>query len=133
VRSGARSIVVGYDGSESARRALARAADLAGYGALVTAVHVVGAAGGEPPAAAAPAPPLAEARAFLAARQVSARALERAGDPAAELVAVAHELEAELLVVGDGRAGGAVSASVVRDAPCDVLVVRGRGAQPGSR
>jgi nucleotide-binding universal stress UspA family protein len=55
----------------------------------------------------------------------------RRGDPAAEIVAVAEELGAGLLVMGSrGRGGirralmGSVSDSVVRHAHCPVLVIR---------
>jgi nucleotide-binding universal stress UspA family protein len=55
----------------------------------------------------------------------------RRGDPAASLVDVAVEERARLIVVGaSSRAGavwllpGAIAEGVIRDAPCDVLVVR---------
>jgi len=59
------------------------------------------------------------------------RAHARVGSPAAEIVALAEELEAGLLVVGSRGLGGirralmgSVSDSVVRHAHCPVLVVR---------
>jgi nucleotide-binding universal stress UspA family protein len=55
----------------------------------------------------------------------------REGDPASEIVALAAEVGATLVVVGSrGRKGvvktllGSVSADVARRAPCSVLVVR---------
>jgi len=52
------------------------------------------------------------------------------GDPAPEIITLAHELGAELLVVGSHGGGamqrllvGSVAARVVRDAPCPVVVV----------
>ena len=60
-----------------------------------------------------------------------ARAHARVGSPAAEIVALAEELEAGLVVVGSRGLGGlrralmgSVSDSVVRHAHCPVMVVR---------
>lgn len=67
----------------------------------------------------------------------------RMGQPAAEVVALAVELGADLLVVGSGgprqvrravaattrrAAVGRAADAIVRTAPCPVLVVRGEGA-----
>jgi nucleotide-binding universal stress UspA family protein len=134
----AKRIVVGYDGSEAAQRALERAADLAGYGTTVTVVSVA------PSVYGAGLPPLADpddverahrlledARARLTARHVSARTLDPIGDPVAQIVETAAEVGADLVVVGthNGHAVGrlvlgSTSAGVLRRAPCDVLVVR---------
>lgn len=119
----ARRIVVGYDDSEAARRALDRAAALAGYGSTLTVVNVT------------PGPPdpevLATARERLVRRLVGATYLQPVGEPAEEIVAAAKGLEADLVVVGRRNGNplrrfllGSVSAKVVRNAPCDVLVVR---------
>jgi nucleotide-binding universal stress UspA family protein len=115
-----RRIVVGYDGSEDATRALAVAADLVGYGSTLAVValhdgsHPVGTA--------------AAARRQLQRRHVEARYHEAYGEPAEELVAKAKELDADLLVVCRRGWGGldAVSLSerVLRRASCDVLVVQ---------
>jgi nucleotide-binding universal stress UspA family protein len=134
----ARRIVVGYDGSDGARLALERTAELAGYGSRVTVVHVVRRASprtagtlSDPPTTDRGRRLLEEAARQLAARDVVAGRLERVGDPGAELVEVARELEADLVVVGEGKSGleriflGSVSTQVVHRAPCDVLVVRG--------
>jgi len=117
---------VGYDGSESSGRALDRAAALAGYGTQLTVVSV----------AADPAG-LEESRRLL--RQASDRLLlahalarldERVGDPADELIAAVREKDADLLVVGNGKAAtdrlplGSVTTTLVHHAPCDVLVTR---------
>jgi nucleotide-binding universal stress UspA family protein len=119
----AKRIMVGYDGAEPARRALDRAAELAGYGATVTVVRVAN-SGGEDDS-------LSEARDRLAGRHVRARVVERFGEPAETLVEIATAEDADLLIVGSrNRNGlarlalGSVSGRVVRDAPCDVLVVR---------
>jgi nucleotide-binding universal stress UspA family protein len=119
-----RRIVVGVDGSEPAERALDRAADLAGYGSTLTVVSV--ARDGEGYAAG----PLEQARERLLRRHVTASYLQPVGDPASELVEAARQLEADLLVLGRRSRSlrrlvlGSVSDTVVRHAPCDVLVVR---------
>ncbi|MFM7253420.1 MAG: universal stress protein [Ilumatobacteraceae bacterium] len=52
------------------------------------------------------------------------------GDPAAVLLRAAERLQADLIVVGNvrmqgiGRVLGSVGADVLRQAPCDVLVVK---------
>lgn len=131
-------ILIGYDGTDPSRRALARAADIAGYASSVTLVNV--------------APPLyprtrngipdprglsdgkrllEEARAELARRHVRADVVEPVGDAAEGLVETARELAVDLIIVGTHDRGlvgkllhGSVSEAVVRDAPCDVMVVR---------
>jgi nucleotide-binding universal stress UspA family protein len=115
----AKKIMVGYDGSDAARRALDRAAELAGYGSVVTVVTVVGVGGvGRGRAL------LAEARDRLLSRHVRALYVEPAGDPAESLIDRARELQADLLVVGRSGANASPSVEGVPDAPCDVLVVR---------
>jgi nucleotide-binding universal stress UspA family protein len=117
-------IVVGYDGSEASRRALDRAASLAGYGTTLTVVSV---------ASHGPdtdGDPLDDARRHFLAKLVDATYVRAVGDPAEELVSTAQSLDADVVVVGR-RSGnllrrlvlGSVSAKVVRAAPCDVLVV----------
>lgn len=117
-----KKIVVGFDGSQGARRALDAAAHLIGYGSTLTVVSV------DPNGELSESDVLAEARAWLLERLVTASYVRRAGDAADELVTAATELGADLLVVGrrseDGEpAPGSVSAEVVRRAACDVLVV----------
>jgi nucleotide-binding universal stress UspA family protein len=117
------NIVVGYDGSDAGRRALDAAADLAGYGSLLSVVTVRTRDHG---------PSIAmDARERLLRRHVEARYLEPTGEPAETLIATARELDADLVVVGrrDHNALqrimlGSVSARVVRQAHCDVLVIR---------
>jgi nucleotide-binding universal stress UspA family protein len=117
-----RRIIVGYDGSDAARRALDSAADLAGYGSTLAVVTVQN---GEHSGAVA-----REARELLLRRHVEARYLETTGEPADRLLEAAYELEADLVVVGRRNGSplphllGSVSAKVVRRAACDVLVVR---------
>jgi len=117
-----RRIIVGYDGSEAASRALDAAADLAGYGSTLAVVTVHP---GD-----ADRSTTATARERLQRRHVEARYLETSGEPADELVEKARELGADLLVIGRRNGDplralpGSVSSRVVRHAPCDVLVVR---------
>ena len=117
-------ILIGYDDSEEARRALDRATALAGYGSTITVVSVA------PDGQATATDVLAHARDHLVGRLVDATYLQPVGDPADEIVAAARSLGADVVVVGR-RSGnllrrlmlGSVSAKVVRNAPCDVLVV----------
>jgi len=119
-----RRIMVAYDDSDAARRALDRAADLAGYGSTLTVVSVAQDGGRYR------AGPLDQARELLVRRQVTATYLQPVGEPAAELLEAARELGADLVVLGRRSRSlrrlvlGSVSAKVVRRAPCDVLVVR---------
>jgi nucleotide-binding universal stress UspA family protein len=119
-----RKILVGYDDSDAARRALDRAADLAGYGSTLTVVTV--ARNGT----ASSTNMLDSAREHLLGRHVSATYLQPVGEPAVTLVEAAEEIGADLMVVGRRSRGtlrrlvlGSVSDAVVRGAPCDVLVV----------
>ena len=120
-----RRIVVGYDGSDAAQRALDAAAGLAGYGSTLSVVAVSRRGDGEGRV-------LDGARERLVSRNVAAAYLAPVGDPAEQLIETAREVDADLLVVGrrDENAIkrlvlGSVSSKVVSDAPCDVLVVRG--------
>ena len=123
----AKSIVVGYDGSEAAQRALDRAADLVdGYGSTLAVVTVTGRDEDDATTAT-----LDDARERLLARHVTASYVEQVGEPADMLVEAATSRGADLLVVGRRDQGalkrlvlGSVSAKVLHRAPCDVLVVR---------
>jgi nucleotide-binding universal stress UspA family protein len=131
-------IVVGFDGSEQSRKALARAADIANGAtlAVVSAVHVEGFLGGaispiDPAEAEARTKALAEAREYLEGRGITGDFIEGNGNPGDVLVQEAKESDADLIVVGTrGRNAakrvvlGSVSTNVVHHAPCDVLVVR---------
>lgn len=121
MRSAARRIVVGYDGSDGAKRALEHAADLAGYGSMLTVVCV---------AAKRAERLLGEAREILSRRHLIARYDGPAGEPAEELIHAARRLDADLIVVGKRNHNalqrlllGSVSTKVVHEAHCDVLVV----------
>jgi nucleotide-binding universal stress UspA family protein len=120
-----RRILVAYDASETARRALEAAADLAGYGSTLTVVSVADVEDVDGV--------LDDARERLLSRHVTASYVSRSGDPAGELIGVCEEFQSDLIVVGRRRQRalrrlvlGSVSARLVGQAPCDVLVVRER-------
>ena len=148
------SIVVGYDGTEPAQHALDRAAALAkASGAKLVVVDVAGptplegsdgAFGLTPysyPYSSVEAAVLADdalwgahrgkVEAFLAERGVEAEFAGVVGQPAGELVDVAEQRGAGLIVVGtrdpgmlERMFGGSVSQGVAKHARCDVLIVR---------
>ena len=135
-------IVVGFDGSEHARKALARAADLAGDG---TEVRVVCAADiarlhRDPAGGAAPSTRRTSRRVprrsprpeATSGSGESKRSSSRASEtPADVIVQEAEDPGADLIVVGTRGLNaakrlvlGSTSTNVVHHAPCDVLVVR---------
>ena len=135
-----KTIVVGYDETEPAERALARAADLAaafGSQLIVTSVAPV-LVGSREMSAVDPADPpeqhkeeLDHARAKLEGRGIEARYELTVGDPATAIVELADKAEADLIVVGTRQPslissilGVSVSGSVKRKAHCDVLIVQ---------
>jgi nucleotide-binding universal stress UspA family protein len=147
--TGGGRIVVGYDGAEIAQRALARAIEeararsaklvvvavaempldpegLQNYGTLddspVQMMPLV-----EPPTL---EPILADARARIEAAGLDADYVWAAGEPAGEILGIAKEQRASLIVIGEhhhgffGRLLGAdVSGEVQRAAGCDVIAV----------
>lgn len=132
------TIVVGYDGSDAARRGGAHVGQLATQPRKVVVVAVVP----EVPASSVSDEPLAggdfDAERLLgdAAEQLAGAdgtAIERraaTGDPAVVLVETAREANADLLIVGRRGADfvtrtplGSVAERVVQQARCDVLVV----------
>jgi nucleotide-binding universal stress UspA family protein len=135
---GIRTIVVGYDGSDSARHALERVAELARNGAVVTVVSAppvrFTSLGPQPPGGAEIAEhgrQLEEAHCILVKHGIEARRLDKAGIPADVILEEAASSGADLIVVGTGRKNvaerlvlGSVSEKVVHHAPCSVLVVR---------
>jgi nucleotide-binding universal stress UspA family protein len=139
-------IVVGYDGTEGAKAALAEAMSLAK--ALGTDVTL--AFGYEPPAFYAGEPTgqrdkiESMGQATLEEGVTAAKSLDGsiavngelvAGRPAAALVALAERDGARMIVVGHDAVGtvrgaimGSVTFKVLHDAPCPVLVVVNDGA-----
>jgi len=136
---GGRWIVVGYDGSAAAERALHRAAAEAGERDAVVIVTTAAQVYSAGPAAEPLLEPTAEPSVLLAAARetVVARCpvadvvvVAREGDLAEQLLEVARAANADLVIVG--RRGtdfvarallGSVARRVVEQAPCDVLVV----------
>jgi nucleotide-binding universal stress UspA family protein len=132
-------IVVGFDGSEHARKALARAAEIAG-GATVAVVSAAapqlflrdpGVTPETPADIEARTKALAEAREYLEGRSIDGVYVEGHGNPADVIVQEAEDSGADLIIVGTrGRNAaqrafmGSVSTNVVHHAKCDVLVVR---------
>ena len=132
-----RTVVLGYDGSDAAKRALFCAAHAAGSGGRVVVVTAV-----------QPADPLAqafeisspltepqqlvdEASALLQGHDIAVSTRVEEAEPAEALVATAREIDAELIVVGargDNYLArvlrGSVGQRLVARAPCDLLVVR---------
>ena len=137
-----KTIVVGYDETEGAKRALARAAELAtAFDAKVIVTSVaqvlVGAAAARGIGPLDPVDPpelhreeLKHAAAFLSERDIDAEYSVALGDPATEILKLAESRGADLIVVGTREArllerliDPSVSGSVQRRAHCDVLIV----------
>lgn len=131
-----RTVVLGYDGSEGARSAAARAGEAAGSGGcilVVTAVPTADASELEPEGALVGDPEhlLQEAEALLESEETEVVTRLAAGDPVEALVAAASETAADLVVVGARghdfvarTLRGSVAERLVSRAPCPVLVAR---------
>jgi nucleotide-binding universal stress UspA family protein len=135
-----KTIVVGYDETEPAQRALDRAADLAvafGSQLIVTSVAPVLVGSREMSAVDPTDPPeqhkeeLEHARTTLEGRGITARYELTVGDPASAIVELADTAGADLIVVGTRQPslissilGVSVSGAVKRKAHCDVLIVQ---------
>jgi nucleotide-binding universal stress UspA family protein len=128
-------LLVAYDGSRAARRALEHAAEFAGRGATVAVVNVI------------PAQSLSsrletvsdaqrdhqrqvlrQARMLLAARKIEMKPVAAVGDPTTEIRTAAEKNRADVVVVGRGSMThrlihGSVSTRLARRAPCDVLII----------
>jgi nucleotide-binding universal stress UspA family protein len=131
-------IVVGYDGSESAKRALERASSVAtdqdqvivvaaaeshARPAITEGSHL------DPSEIQRRRNDLDEAQAVLSERGIEAETIAAQGDPGAVIVEAATD--ADLVIVGTRGLNpvqrillGSVSSKVVHRAACDVLVVR---------
>jgi nucleotide-binding universal stress UspA family protein len=137
-----KTIVVGYDETEPAKRALDLAAELAGaFGSkvIVTSVAPVMVSPGRGAGTGAidPTDPpsehteeLAHAREHLAGKGVTAEFQAAIGEPAETIVQLAEERHADLIVVGtrepnvlERLLGQSVSQAVSRHAHCNVLIV----------
>lgn len=135
-----KTIVVGFDETEPAKRALERAAELAqafGSKLIVTSVAPVMLSTSRSMGAIDPVDPpeehaaeLQHARAFLAGKGLDAAFQPAVGEPADTIVEIAESNGADLIVVGtrepsvlERLLGQSVSQSVSRRAHCDVLIV----------
>jgi nucleotide-binding universal stress UspA family protein len=133
-------IVVGFDGSEHAQRALERAADMAGQGdelVVVAAAELQARTGITEGARLDPSTvqhqhdAMGNARALLSERGIDAEVVEAQGDPGTAIVDTAKAKGADLIIVGTRGLNpmqrillGSVSSKVVHRAECDVLVIR---------
>ena len=132
------TIVVGYDETEPAKRALERAAELAtAFGAKVIVTSVAHKFIGRGIGPADPVDPpelhraeLERAAAFLAERGIEGEYDLALDGPADHIVRLAEERGADLIVVGtrepgliERMLGLSVSGAVQHKAHCDVLVV----------
>jgi nucleotide-binding universal stress UspA family protein len=131
-------IVVGYDGSDAAKRALDKALALAGDDGRIVVVAaaephartgITEGAHLDPSEIERRRNDLEEAKSLLSERGVEAETLEAQGDPGDVIVEAAKD--ADLAVVGSRGLNplqrlflGSVSSKVVQRAECDVLVVR---------
>ena len=122
-----RSIVVGTDGSDTARQAVREATELAAaVGASIELVSVY-----EPGRREDGEATVGEAAAEVEAAGVAVRTYAREGDAADAVLDVAEEIGADLIVVGNkGMTGakrfllGSVPNKVSHHAPCSVLIIR---------
>jgi nucleotide-binding universal stress UspA family protein len=130
-----RQLIVAYDGSPAARVALAHTADLARPSDTVTVVNIIAyqaiSARIEQATDAQrhqQSEALREAAQYLSSRGVSMRAVAGIGDAAIEILRIAEQADADMIVVGRRSSHkphvlGPLSSRLVRAATCDVLVV----------
>ena len=127
-------VLVAYDGSAEAKRALVRTVELATPADTVSVINVMP----EPGVSARIGPPkerqrqgelLHEAAAFLVSHNIDAQLIHAVGNAAHEILTAAQQEGADVIVVArhSGHHAphllGSVTSRVVHDARCDVLVV----------
>lgn len=135
-----KTILVGYDGTEPSKKALARAAEIAkalGAAVHVTSVTPVLVGGPRSMGPYDPADPpaehtkqLEEAKALLGEEGITATLDAAHGDPADAILDVADRVDADMIVLGsherslvEHALGMSVSGAVSRKAHRDVLIV----------
>lgn len=128
-------IVLGYDGSDCAWRALERAAELADDDPVTivsatSTLHRKGRVRHDPMEKENEDRHLDEAAARLAELGVESLTVQCGGDPAKVITLEAKDTGADMILLGTDHKNilerlllGSVSSGVVRRAPCDVLVV----------
>jgi nucleotide-binding universal stress UspA family protein len=127
-------LLIAYDGSPPANRALQHAADLLGPGGKLAVINVIPAQSVSSRLETVTDEErgrqgriLREARVALDRRGIEAQLIEAIGDPATEILAAAEEKNAETIVVGRSesrhRARGSLDSRLVRSARADFLVV----------
>lgn len=118
-----RRIVVPLDGTAASASVLDPAIALARrHDADVVLVHVFGGSGGD-------GRTLDPAADYFEREGIAAVKIFRSGSPAAEIVAVARETEADLIALStQGRRWGSVTGELLRTSPLPMLVVRGEPA-----
>jgi nucleotide-binding universal stress UspA family protein len=116
-------ILLAYDGTPSARRALQRAAMIHREGDDVAVIHVIEPGGDHEGH-------LADAQRRLTERGIEATSIEATGNPARSICVAAERDGYDTIVVGRRNVGdrglmllGSVAARVVSGAACDVVVV----------
>jgi nucleotide-binding universal stress UspA family protein len=126
-----RTVVVGYDGSQAARRGLRRAVESAGFGGHVQIVTATNALGELEPELEDPIRLIEEATALVTGSGIRVSTRIDEAEPAEALGRAAQAVEASLIVVGArgdsyfARAlRGSVGERLIARAPCDVLIVR---------
>lgn len=134
-----RNIILAYDGSDPAKRALERTAELANGAnvTVVSAVHVLPASGRAAAAidqdeVAERKQELTDAAEYLRGKGIEPQTVEAHGiDVGEAIVEEARGVDADLIVVGSSGKNlaerivlGSVSSKVLHGSPCDVLVVR---------